>query len=70
MRIIVVDFITEIAEKLAAPQRLNADNNTNFATNIRRLFKTQFLILQKYKIYKPDGTINNTAFALNRKGCL
>lgn len=33
MRIIVADFITETAEKLAAPQRLNADNNINFATN-------------------------------------
>ena len=33
MRIIVADFITETAEKLAAPQRLNADNDTNFAIN-------------------------------------
>lgn len=33
MRIIVADFITETAERLAAPQRLNADNNANFVTN-------------------------------------
>lgn len=33
MRIIVADFITETAEKLAAPQRLNAGNNINFTTN-------------------------------------
>ena len=33
MRIIVADFITETAERLAAPQRLNADNDTNFAIN-------------------------------------
>lgn len=33
MRIMVADFITETAEKLATSQRLNINNNINFTTN-------------------------------------